>query len=288
MRRLRCQRPGFTLVELLIVIAIFTILMGLLLSAVQRVREAAARTQCLNNLKQIALATHAFHDAYGVMPPSCGFFPLTSNDTVGQARPESAYGSALFHILPFLEQGTLYGVSYMAVPGWAGNHYVGWALDDRPLKVYICPSDPSNAALADQRAQGSYAANARALYRWVPIRLAASFPDGTSNTILYVEHYGRCRDVQAPYDLVEMLWTGGKATISDSQAPQAAPFWAETLAPMPNPKVCTAWRAQTPHPGTINLSLVDASVRQVAASVSDSTWMLALRPNDGEVLPSDW
>src|SRR5262249_48970758 len=145
-----------------------------------------------------------------------------------------------------------------------------------------------NAAVPARRAQGSYAANARALFRWLPVSLAASFPDGTSNTVLYAEHYARCRDTKPPFALVEMLWTGGDATLSDSHAPQVRPLWDRTQDPMPNPAVCAAWRAQTPHTGSTNVTLVDASVRQVDSGISNETWLLVLRPNDGQVLPADW
>src|SRR5215207_9234050 len=94
----RGTRSGFTLIELLVVIAIIAILIGLLLPAVQKVREAAARMQCTNNMKQICLAAHSYESAYGVLPPG----QLGGTATTGFFGGQSA--GTLFFLLPYIEQ----------------------------------------------------------------------------------------------------------------------------------------------------------------------------------------
>jgi prepilin-type N-terminal cleavage/methylation domain-containing protein len=204
---------GFTLIELLVVIAIIGVLIALLLPAVQKVREAANRMQCTNNLKQMSLAVHHLHDTYNALPPTEGTLP---------GGNLQSYGPLTFWMLPYVEQTNLYNEAQVNGVYDSGNV-------DRsvPVKTYLCPSDPSRNG-TDVTPQGwalaSYAANALAFSqttcdiasdfmtcyvpgprltaanhatRLFPLTtgrksLGGSFPDGLTNTIFFTEKYGIC------------------------------------------------------------------------------------------------
>jgi prepilin-type N-terminal cleavage/methylation domain-containing protein/prepilin-type processing-associated H-X9-DG protein len=146
------SRTGFTLIELLVVIAIIAVLIGLLLPAIQKVREAANRAKCSNNLKQIGLAVHNYHDAYQVFPTT--FKLLQTADPTAHPDFAGKYGpSAFVLLLPYLEQESLYRQidtnksafsSANMPPGIGPNLAYSTA-----LPVFLCPSTPSGPASAD-------------------------------------------------------------------------------------------------------------------------------------------
>jgi prepilin-type N-terminal cleavage/methylation domain-containing protein/prepilin-type processing-associated H-X9-DG protein len=240
----RC-RSAFTLIELLVVLAIIAILIGLLLPAVQKVREAAARTQCANNLKQMGLAMHSFHDANHAFPPAF-------------AKP-SLYGWAVW-LLPYLEQDNLYQALNPTQTTLAAG-----PLSATPLKVFACPSDPGPALTPffPGYARSNYAVNEQICDGGSAIPIGA-ITDGTSNTLLVGE-----RDT---FKQIGAVWAG-RLTASGVASVIGRPTW-----PINTPYAggstccgadtrCTRYAWTSMHSGGANFLFCDGSVHFLADSI---------------------
>jgi prepilin-type N-terminal cleavage/methylation domain-containing protein len=318
MRSLRLWRSpfkAFTLIELLVVIAIIAILIALLVPAVQKVRAAAARAQCQNNLKQIGLGVHNFNGVYKRVPPCEGIG--TGAAAAGMVSPYGNFKSpdgttgTLFHfILPFVEQDPLYKVANgnsLNVPG-------------KTVPIYLCPSDPSvvNAGTyggcgqmqsVDIQRGGygscNYAANAMAFEPRGTLPIETAMPDGTSNVACFVERYRNCSPASGGCTLPAWAWHtlnpgmydpwssptfGGQQAGLGNLNAGGAMFSNGSLAFQagPSPRACDWYVTQGGHSGTMQVGLGDGSVRGVADSISVATWVNACLPADGVPLGNDW
>jgi prepilin-type N-terminal cleavage/methylation domain-containing protein len=292
---------GFTLIELLVVIAIIAILIGLLLPAVQKVREAAARAKCSNNLKQLSLACVNMADTYsGKLPPSIGLYPTTVATNVGAEG--NGDGGIFMHLLPFIEQNNLYKASFIAAGapgaddrnGFKGT-YTQWSdpIKNAVVKTLVCPSDPTQDEA--RKARASYGVNGlifRHNYQWNGVGLKtfpASISDGTSNTIFFTEKLAQCKDNKLPEERWDNYWPDWGPIISTTDLPYPTGA-AAIFQPTPRgvPADCQGVRASSPHTGGINAALGDGSVRFVANGVNPDTWWAAMTPDQGEILGNTW
>jgi prepilin-type N-terminal cleavage/methylation domain-containing protein/prepilin-type processing-associated H-X9-DG protein len=265
----RChrKRSAFTLIELLVVIAIIAILIGLLLPAVQKVREAAARTQCSNNLKQLGLACHMYQDSHKKLPAGW----VTSSP--GPVAPSPGWSWATI-ILPYIEQGpfynsitAIYGGITTAGPSTMPPPSNPTALLQTSIPVYLCPSDGGgllNTANFNGYAKVNYVCN-----RWVlgpdgnsnPAAYSVqSIPDGSSNTILIGE-----RDMTVNVGAVYIRHNNTSASFEGRVG--------RGLNPQPAPGTIFNTGSEqrlaysSLHTGGCNILFADGSVHFVSASV---------------------
>jgi prepilin-type N-terminal cleavage/methylation domain-containing protein/prepilin-type processing-associated H-X9-DG protein len=302
MRRWR----GFTLIELLVVIAIIAILIGLLVPAVQKVRESAARTQCQNNLKQMALGVVNLAGTYnGKLPCSVGCFP---NSHWG---PNNGDGGHFFHLLPFIEQGPMYKATLIPdstqgyANGWGDGRngpnptYTQWAnaVVNNNVPLYTCPSDPTYNPGSDN-AMTSYAYNGQLFHatwatqsgwNYAPTgRYPRSIRDGTSNTALYTEKLVHCSSGQRP-DGYWPDWGGAIYENMDFGQPVGPAYtFQSNLVLTGNRANYNADLAGTAHDGGINVAMADGSVRFVSTGVTGASWWAAFTPAAGDIVRDDF
>jgi prepilin-type N-terminal cleavage/methylation domain-containing protein len=317
------SRTGFTLIELLVVIAIIAILIALLVPAVQKVRTAAARTQSENNLKQIVLAVHSYHDAFKILPPLAEIIPNTPANPHG-TQPVSVF----FWILPFIDQepiwqlGVTNGGAWPIGPGVsAGGPTSAGA---KVVPAYLSPRDWSNPIIEWTEPDGGV---------WAPCNYGANhvifgvpcgsntattltlitITDGTSNTVGFAEQYASCGtgDGNSPSGFYQHLWaynvtwtweqgpyfdtrlmsSFGGLSQSGNPPPACTCTAAATAIPpqaMPTVPNCNPYYVQAMDSSLCLAGIMDGSVRGISTEISPTTWVRAIWPNDGLELGADW
>jgi prepilin-type N-terminal cleavage/methylation domain-containing protein/prepilin-type processing-associated H-X9-DG protein len=277
------KRGGFTLIELLVVIAIIAILIGLLLPAVQKVREAAARSKCQNQLKQLALAAHTYHDANNSFPSSDPQQPRIASFTF-------TYNPSLFvNLMPYFEQDNLYRAYYATT---RPTNAVKAAI----VPIMLCPSDvsqPTYTSFGTEYGMSSYGGNAGTgpdalinstngmFFGQSKVKIT-EVSDGTSNTLLFGERFHKDRGGYAieqwgrwiyPSDRRDVLMTTG------------APMNYDTLQP-PGSTAQRVAAFGSGHSGGANFAFVDGSIHFLSSSIDLTAYQSLSTRNGGEVLNS--
>jgi prepilin-type N-terminal cleavage/methylation domain-containing protein/prepilin-type processing-associated H-X9-DG protein len=293
--RIRRARPGFTLIELLVVIAIIAILVGLLLPAVQKIREAANRMKCTSHLKQIGLAFHNYHD-------TTGFLPTAGSYDSGNPPTDRRDWGWTYEILPFIEQDNLY------------REPNNLKIRQTPIVIYHCPSRRA-PAVYNGNAKSDYAGNGGtrvatdgrdgAVCRSVGSNNSypagtttlAQIEDGLSNTIFVGEKLCNKPSMNgvtgAGDDFTDNESWAGPGFADGDIMRGCIPFGTSWRTPVrdtndrPSPNDQLFWRFGSAHASGCNFAFGDGSVRHVRYSVDPAMFMRACKRDDGQVVQLD-
>lgn len=277
-------RRALTLIELIVVMAIIAVLIGLLIPAIQKARDAVLRMQGTNRIKQIGLATHQYAQANNEHLPATG-----------------VSRSTFYHILPWLEHGNFWSAVESGQRRYNDNY---------EMMVYIGPTDPTMTGMK-RLGSASYAYNAKIFVGQEhqlggrtttvlpnPVLSAKFIPDGFSNTLFFAEHYG------ADCDGAKFSWAMAGPTVrskinkaslrrssfADVEDVGPDPTTTPTVTFQVRPKItdCDPRVPQTPYSAGLLVGLADGSVRLLSPNIAPSTFWNAVTPAGGEAPGNDW
>jgi len=283
-------RRGFTLIELLVVIAIIAVLIALLLPAVQAAREAARRAGCLNNMKQIGIALHNYHDARGVLP---------SGYVYVKGYPTGGFGWATM-ILPNLEQAALFNAVNFSLPAWSSQNSTACV---QKIATYFCPTDyttqgflsregfgyakssyvasfgPNDMDITPEDRLGLFSRNSQTRFADVTDGLSQTLAAGERTNAVYLSVIGSADH----YDL-ETVWSGAIKELPVDDHAHTTLFQAAYLINSPN---FDDRDSMSFHPGGSNYLFADGSVKFIKLTINPTIYQTLGSRAGGEVVGSD-
>lgn len=302
------KRHGFTLIELLVVIAIIAILIALLLPAVQQAREAARRSTCKNNMKQLGLAMHNYHETHRAFPINLyGGYGDTAN-VGGYTQTSKSWGWPV-HLLPFIDQSPLYN---QCDPG--NNTIIGSGHIATVVPIFLCPSDPSGGVIIESTSYTTGSINVAIInykgvmgsdWNWGAytnnvVSAGDAFTD--NNGLLYTLNYRKSKKMRDIVDGTSNTTVIGESVVNTTFATDGTgPGWswmnaaentASAAVPINTYKSSSPssvpwdvrWSFSSQHVGGAHFLMGDGAVRFISENISLTTFRNLATINGGEVI----